>query len=92
MAGVQEEVRLHVVQFIEIWKSQPDDWKSFTAEHFITDDMTKTTIYQIMKRYEQEGLVARALGSGKRGTKITHEKRSNLSVQLTTRPASRRGP
>ena len=78
MASVQEQARLQVVQFIEIWKSQRDDWRSFTAKHFIAQGMAKTTIYRIMKRYEQEGSVARATGSGIRATKMTREKMAQL--------------
>ena len=55
----------------EIWKSQRDDRRSFTAKHFIAQGMAKTTIYRIMKRYEQEGSVVRATGSGRRATKMT---------------------
>ena len=43
------------VQFIEIWKSQRDDWRSFRTKSFIAQGMAKTTIYWIMKRYERTG-------------------------------------
>ena len=76
--SVQEQARLQVAQFIEIWKSQRDDWRSFTAKHFIAQGIAKTTIYRIMKRYEQEGSVVRATGSGRRATKMTREKMAQL--------------
>ena len=78
MASVQEQARLQVVQFIEIWKSQRDDWRSFTAKHFIAQGIAKTTIYRVMKRYEQEGSVVRATVSGRRATKMTREKMAQL--------------
>ena len=78
MASVQEQARLQVVQFIEIWKSQRDDWRSFTAKHFIAQGMAKTTIYRIMKQYELEGFVVRATVSGRRVTKMKREKMAQL--------------
>ena len=50
----------------------------FTAKNFIAQGMAKSTIYRIMKRYEQEGSVVRATGSGRRATKITREKIAQL--------------
>ena len=48
-----------LLQFnIEIWKNQRDSWRSFTANNFIAQGMAKTTIYRIVKRFEQEGSVA----------------------------------
>ena len=86
MASVQKQDRLQVVQFIEISKRQRDDWRSFTAKHFIAQSMAKSPIYQIMKRYELEGSVARATGSRRLATKIIREHWSNLDGQLTTKP------
>ena len=60
MASVQEQARLQVVRFNKIWKSQRV--------------MAKTTIYRIMKRYEQEGSVAKAAESGRPANKMTREK------------------
>ena len=86
MASVQEQACLQVVQFIGIWKSQRYDWRSFTAKHFIAQGMAKSTIYRIMKRYEQEGSVVRATGSGRvsgrRVTNMTREKWPNIDWHL----------
>ena len=40
--------------------------------------MAKTTIYRIVKRFEQEGSVAWATRSGRRATKMTHDKMAQL--------------
>mgnify|MGYP000574027415 CR=1 FL=1 len=32
MSSLQEQRRIKVVQFIQIWKSQRVDWKTFTAD------------------------------------------------------------
>ena len=76
MASVQEQARLQVVQFIEIWKNQREDWRSLTGKHFIAQGMAKTTVYRVLKRYvqEAEGSVVRATGSGKRTTRMKREK------------------
>ena len=74
MASVQEQARLQVVQFIEIWKNQREDWRSLTGKHFIAQGMAKTMVYRVLKRYVQEGSVVRATGSGKRTTRMKREK------------------
>jgi len=78
MVSKQEQTRLRVVQFIEAHKTQLTNWKSFTAKHFLAEGMAKSTIYRIIKRYEQQGSVARVIGSGRPAKKLTREKMTQL--------------
>jgi len=78
MVSNQEQARLRVVQFADTHKTRRTDWKSFTAKHFLAEGMAKTTIYRILKRYEQQGSVARATGSGRPVVKMTRTKMAQL--------------
>ena len=77
MASVQKQARLQVVRFIEIGKSQCDDWRSFTSTHFIAQCMDYEAIWagRICSQMTREQMA-----------------QPNLDVQLTSIPVSPRGP
>ena len=78
MSSRQEQRRIQVVQFIQIWKPQRTDWKKFTVDHFMADGMPRATIYRVVKQYLNTKSIVRRSGSGRPAKKMTREKREAL--------------
>ena len=56
------DLRKRVVQFFEFHKAEG---KCFTVKHFTDETVSRRSVYQILKTYEERGNVERKSGSGR---------------------------
>ena len=78
MPSLQEQRRNQIVQFVRLWKHRRADWRIMTAHHFMDQGMPKSTVYDILKRIELTGSIARKRGSGRKAVKMDRQKRDAL--------------
>ena len=55
MVGVQELLRIRVVQFFKRMMRTDPGWKLTTVQHLVAEGVTKSTIYRIIARYRATG-------------------------------------
>ena len=51
MIGVQESLRIRVVQFFERIQRTNPDWKRATVLHLMAEGVTESTVFRIINRY-----------------------------------------
>ena len=67
----QEDVRKRVYEFIEI---NPELSKNAIVKHFMMESIPRSTLYNILKRKENNILPDRQVGSGRKAVKMTKKK------------------
>ena len=65
MVGVQERLRIRVVQFFKRIRRANPRWKMDTVRHFMADGVTESTIYRIINRYLATGTTGHRKGTGR---------------------------
>ena len=71
----QEDVRKRVYEFIEI---NPELSKNAIVKHFMMESIPISTLYNILKRKENNILPDRQVGSGRKAVKMTKKKIKQL--------------
>ena len=78
MVGVQELLRIRVVQFFKrIMRTDPG-WKLTTVQHFVAEGVTKSKIYRIIARYRATGTTKHRKGAGRPRRTMTSLARARL--------------
>ena len=75
----QEDVRKRVYEFIEI---NPELSKNAIVKHFMMESIPISTLYNILKRKENNILPDRQVGSGRKAVKMTKKKIKQLGEKI----------
>ena len=92
MANDRLLLRKRVVQFLELFRSSNDDWKSITVSHFVAEGRPRSTIYNIIDSYLRRGSVDHKKGAGRPARVMTpyNKRRLRRAVDHKTGVSQRR--
>lgn len=75
----QDDVRKRVYEFIEI---NPELSKNEIVKHFMMESIPRSTLYNILKRKDNNILPERQVGSGRKAVKMTKKKIKQLGKKI----------
>lgn len=82
MATDRLQLRKRVAQFLELYRSSRDDWRSLTVSHFVAEGRSQSTIYNIIDTYLRRGSVDHKKGAGRPAQKMTPYNKARLRTAV----------